>query len=297
MAIKQKNYLNNQDLLAEIHRSKNSFSSYTQPHYHQYDVIVSSVDEIPYNIQSAREAQAKRLSKAQYEAAVRVNDQTKQTEHVVSAQDIQVVDLIFRVMTYDHIPLDSERKRNPKSTADHYTKLNFPPFQHWKYDENGFLRCVGKSHWKGPVETGEFCKTHGKPTDKLALMWMKLCERYGSKGNIRSYTYNDEMQGQALLQLVEVGLQFNEAKSNNPFSYSTTVIGNSFIRVLNGEKTNQIVRDEILEANDMDPSYTYQHQYEWDAALRRNLTDYQIERMTYVQKGCNVHRSASRGKG
>ena len=40
------NYLNNKDLLEEIHRSKNSFSSYTQPEYHQYDIILPSIEAI-----------------------------------------------------------------------------------------------------------------------------------------------------------------------------------------------------------------------------------------------------------
>ena len=295
MSIKRKNYLNNRDLMDEIHKSKNSFSSFTQPSYNQYDIIITSVEDIPDNIVSAQENRAKRLSRIEHIKRAEVEPDIKLAEVSINPPDIAVTDLIFRIMTFDHIPMDQDRKRLPKTTADHHVKLNFPPFQHWKYDEDGFLRCVGKSHWKGSVDTGEFCKTHGRPTDKLGLMWMKLCERYGSKSNIRAYTYNDEMQSQALLQLVEVGLQFNEAKSNNPFSYSTTVIGNSFIRILNSEKTNQVIRDELLEMNDMDPSYTYQHQHEWDHALKRNLTDTQIERMNYVQKGCNVHRPSSRG--
>jgi len=38
-------YLNNRDLLAEIHRSKCSFSSYDSPDYQQHDIILSSLDK------------------------------------------------------------------------------------------------------------------------------------------------------------------------------------------------------------------------------------------------------------
>ena len=97
-------------------------------------------------------------------------------------------------------------------------------------------------------------------TEKLALMFMKLCERYATKGNWRGYTYNDEMRGQALLQLSTVGLQFNEAKSQNPFAYYTAIVNNAFTRVLNIEKRNQVIRDDILEQNDLTPSFTRQNE-------------------------------------
>ena len=85
-----------------------------------------------------------------------------------------------------------------------------------------------------------------------------LCERYATRSNWRGYTYNDEMRSQALLQLSQIGLQFDESKSNNPFAYYTAVITNSFTRVLNVEKRNQNLRDDILEANNFNPSYTRQ---------------------------------------
>jgi len=122
------------------------------------------------------------------------------------------------------------------------------------------LICVGKSHWKGDIDNGSFCKTHGKATDELAKMWMKLCERYGTRGNVRGYTYNDEMQGQAILQLAQIGLQFDESKSDNPFAYYTAAVTNSFVRIINIEKRNQNIRDDILEMNGMNPSWTRQNE-------------------------------------
>ena len=172
-------------------------------------------------------------------------------------------------MTFDHIPAEPGRKKNPKTVADTKVKLNFPPFQHYKFNENDQLVCVGKSHWQGGMENGYFNLTHGKATNKLALMWMKLCDRYATRGNVRGYTYNDEMRGQAILQLAQIGLQFDESKSNNPFAYYTAAVTNSFVRVINLEKRNQNIRDDILEMNDMNPSYTRQHAGEWDAAVKR----------------------------
>ena len=131
-------------------------------------------------------------------------------------------------MTYEHIPLDPERKKNPKQTADHHVKCNFPPYQHYRFNDDNELICVGKSHWEGGMENGNFTLEGGKVTNKLANMYMQLCDRYSMRYNWRGYTYVDEMRGQALLQLAQIGLQFDESKSDNPFAYYTAAITNSF---------------------------------------------------------------------
>jgi len=274
MLMKKQNYLNNKDLLKEIHKSKNRFSSYTESEFHQYDIILDDIEKI--NIRTIAEAKrnkAKRLQQQDFEARKSAGEKVKLAECEVDYRKITKEELIFRIMTFDHIPEEKGRKKNPKTVADTRVKLNFPPFQHFKFDEEGELNCVGKSHWIGGMENGYFSKDHGQATEKLALMWMKLCERYGTRGNVRGYTYNDEMQGQAILQLAQIGLQFDESKSNNPFAYYTAAVTNSFVRVINIEKRNQNIRDDILEMNDMNPSYTRQHAGQWEAELKRNLEE------------------------
>ena len=122
---------------------------------------------------------------------------------------------------------------------------------------------------RDPDENGNFSKTHGTATNKLAMMWMKLVDRYATRGNVRGYTYNDEMRGQAILQLTQIGLQFDESKSNNPFAYYTAADTNSFVRVINVEKRNQMIRDDLLEINGMNPSYTRMGEGEHAAAVKR----------------------------
>jgi len=268
--MRKQNYLNNKDILKEIHKSKNTFCSYVDPEYNQFDIILPSVEKI--NIRTIAEAKrnkAKRLSQAEFERRKAAGEKVKQAECEVDYKTITKEELIFRVMTFEHIPEEPGRKKNPKTIADTKTKLNFPPFQHYKFDEEGELHCVGKSHWIGGMENGHFSKDHGQATNKLALMWMKLCDRYATRGNVRGYTYNDEMRGQAILQLAQIGLQFDESKSQNPFAYYTAAVTNSFVRVINLEKRNQNIRDDILEMNDMNPSHTRLHQGEWEAAMKR----------------------------
>ena len=255
-------YLTNKDLLAEIHRSKNTFCSYVDPDHHQYDVILPSLEKI--NIRTIAEAKrnrAARLSKEAHAAAVEAaGKKIPAKQFDIDYRKMEKQDLIFRIMTFEHIPEDLTRKKTKKTVADHHTKVNFPPFQHWKFDEKDNLICVGKSHWVGGMENGYFDGKCGKATNDLARMWMKLCDRYATRGNVRGYTYNDEMKGQAILQLAQIGLQFDESKSNNPFAYYTAAVTNSFVRIINIEKRNQNIRDDILEMNGMNPSWTRQEQ-------------------------------------
>ena len=258
--MKKVNYLNNRDLLSEIHKSKATYCSYIADEYANFDLILNDVKKINVRaVAQARKNKAKKMTQELWEEAKKAgNRKVKMSDFEVSPRKIDKKDLIFRVMTFDHVPKDDERKKNPKTVADHHTRVNFPPYQHWKFDEQDNLICVGKSHWEGGLTNGVFKIDHGKMTNKLALMYMKLCERYGTRSNWRGYTYNDEMQSQALMQLSQIGLQFDESKSDNPFAYYTAAITNSFTRILNIEKKNQNIRDDIMEMNNMMPSYTRQ---------------------------------------
>lgn len=142
----------------------------------------------------------------------------------------------------DDIELDSKQLR-----------VNFPPFQHYRTINNELV-CVGKSHWKGSLESGEFCQEHGRVTEELAKMYMMLVFKYSSRSNWRNYTYVEEMRSHALTHLCYAGLSFNESKSSNPFAYLTMLVHNAFLRVLSVEKRVQSIKDDILEINDMTPS-------------------------------------------
>jgi len=268
------NYLNNRDILKEIHFSKNTYCWYRDPVAdHQFDLILPSLDKI--NQRTVVEARKNRADRIK-----------RETGEVIDQKKIPNTDLVFRITCWDHIPkapkkiTKAEAKRKKledifelDDVADdplaeildvpvldlNHVRVNFPPFEQYRLDEDKNPYRVGRSHWKGDLVTGEFSKDHGTMTKKLALMFMKLCERYANRSNWRGYTYNEEMRGQALLQLSQIGLQFDESKSQNPFAYYTAAITNSFTRILNIEKKNQNIRDDILEMNGLNPSWTRQN--------------------------------------
>ena len=275
------NYLNNRDILKQIHLSKNTYCTYRDPATdHQYDIILPTVEKI--NQRTVAEARRNRADRIRRETGVDVDP-----------KKIPNTDLVFRITCWEHIPMapkkitKSQQKKkkiedilelDPLDEDDplaellevpvldeKHVRLNFPPFYHYRLDENKMPYLVGKSHWRGDLDKGEFSKDHGTMTRTLATMFMKLCERYATRSNWRGYTYNEEMRGQALLQLSQIGLQFDESKSQNPFAYYTAAITNSFTRILNLEKKNQNIRDDMLEQAGLNPSWTRQN------AGRKNL--------------------------
>jgi hypothetical protein len=269
------NYLNNRDILKQIHLSKNTYCTYLDPVTdHQYDIILPTVSKI--NQRTIAEARRNRADRIK-----------RETGQIIDPKKIANTDLVFRITCWEHIPMApkkiSKTQAKKKKIEDifeleldpqddpladllevpvldeKHVRLNFPPFYHYRLDENKEPVLVGKSHWKGDLTHGEFCREHGTMTRTLATMFMKLCERYATRSNWRGYTYNEEMRGQALLQLSQIGLQFDESKSQNPFAYYTAAITNSFTRILNLEKKNQNIRDDMLEQAGLNPSWTRQN--------------------------------------
>ena len=212
---------------------------------------------------------------------------TRETGEEVNEKRIPFTDLVFRVMTWEHIP--HAPRKLPKTAVKKrditdilgmddimvddpladlidepvldptHVRVNFPPFWHYRLSDLRVPYVVGKSHWQGDLDHGQYSRDHGEMTRKLAMMFIKLCERYATRSNWRGYSYNEEMRGQALLQLSQIGLQFDESKSQNPFAYYTAAITNSFTRILNIEKKMHNIRDDILEMNGLNPSWSRQY--------------------------------------
>ena len=410
-AIKIK-YLTNRELLEQIHASKNTYCSYLENIYSNFDIITHDLNLITRETLEAAKIKKAELQTARLRKEAQARGE-KNPSYRVDPESLDIEHVVVRLMTYDHIPPHPVKHQTGKTVAERHVKINFPAFQHYVWCNDNWL-CVGKSHWRGGLQNGEFCNNHGYITNKLAFMFMKLVEKYSKKGNWRGYcvddqtqaltqrgwlsfdqignddlvlsyddghcewnpvvdivkqtyqgnvyhithptldtmitpghklvtsrglisvenltkddyiilqapasnaaaflsntevkikagdlnfngmwgqpnmyysgivwcpktlkgswvarrnstifltgnTYNDEMQGQALLQLSQIGLQFDESRSENPFAYYTSAVQNSFTRILNTEKRNQNIRDDLLIMHGSTPSYTRQTEHE-----------------------------------
>ena len=123
---KTTNYLNNKDILKEIHKSKTSYCYFTKKDYHQFDLITdldlategqSGIEKSltwavkPEQIQQAKENKAARLSA----------EQGLTGKNKIDPATIETDGLMFRVMTWDHIPVAQKQPRKvvkKKKAAD-----------------------------------------------------------------------------------------------------------------------------------------------------------------------------------
>lgn len=216
------NYLANRNILAEIHKSKISYCSYQDDAHTSYDIICT-------------------LTEVTLEHAVQIASRPVRANALRASHSVPD-EVVFRVMTYDHIPMRREDERFSKHTVN--TEIPFQSFKHYIVRDNVPVEVL-RSHWVGGFDNGHFSITHGTMTRMLGKMMILLVQKYAQRGNWRGYSYNDEMQQEALVHLSNVLLKFNEAKSDNPFSYMTQIVTNSFKRTWNAEHTHEVLRDEL----------------------------------------------------
>ncbi len=124
-------YLTNKDLLKEIHLSKNTYCSFTKPEFSDYDLIVPSIEKINVRtIAEAKRNRADRLAKEAHAAAVLAGGKKLPAKDFeIDYKKISKQDVVFRIMTFEHVPLAPGRKKTLKNTADSHEKVNFPALE------------------------------------------------------------------------------------------------------------------------------------------------------------------------
>lgn len=270
-SVKRKKYLNNADLLREIQISKMSYCSSIDEQFNMYDYIVFDESEICSEVlELAKAERIKRINNATI-VRIRLEHQfsTKRAKEYCETnnlilKDVPQDEIVIRVITHEHVPFVSE-------DSSVHVRTNFEPFKHYIVDSTGELIEVVRSHWIGDFEDGYFSTKHGRITNELGKMFMKLADECSHKSSFRNYTYLDELVGDARVQLVKNALLFTESilyrKVNpsvqlNPFAYYTSFVTNAFRSVLNSEKQARNIRDDLLEINGFDPSFTRQLEIE-----------------------------------
>ena len=109
-----------------------------------------------------------------------------------------------------------------------------------------------------------------KMTDEFAKMLMTLVFRYAKRGNFVNYTYRDDMEAFAIMELVRHWQGYTPEKNKNAFAYFTTCVHNSFLQFLNKEQAQRNIRDSMLVYQGELPSYKAQDEWASDLYVGDN---------------------------
>lgn len=90
--------------------------------------------------------------------------------------------------------------------------------------------------------------TEGEISEKLGAMFLKLAIRYTSKSNLSGYSYREEFIGSGVLRMISQIDKFDiNHPSKNPFAYFTQVIHNETMGILNKEKRQRDIKDNLRD--------------------------------------------------
>lgn len=102
-------------------------------------------------------------------------------------------------------------------------------------------------------------------TPRLAMMLVKLVDRYATNSSWSGYSYVDEFKGEAVLNLYQKWHKFDDQNYDNPFAFYTQVMYHCFLSALSREKKQQKIKDLVLETQGKMPSFSRQMENEDDA--------------------------------
>ena len=101
--------------------------------------------------------------------------------------------------------------------------------------------------WYANIKTAKEMGLDEPPIpDYICESMIKIATRLSYKPNFINYTFKEEMIGDAIYDCVRFAKKFNPEKSENPFSYITTICFNAFLRRIDKEKTQTYVKAMIV---------------------------------------------------
>lgn len=93
----------------------------------------------------------------------------------------------------------------------------------------------------------EHSESHPPMPDFIGECFIKIATNLSRKPNFVSYSFREEMIGDAIENCLMYFRNFDETKSNNPFAYFTQVVYNAFLRRIDKEKKELYVKYKSTE--------------------------------------------------
>lgn len=121
-------------------------------------------------------------------------------------------------------------------------------------------------------------KAEGKPkppvTNYIGECFLKIANHLAYKSNFINYTYRDEMILDGIENCITYIDNFDPDKSSNPFAYFTQITYYAFIRRIQKEKKQQVIKSKYIKSLDFSDLITQDH----------DGSDYSNEFIEFIKK-------------
>ena len=128
---------------------------------------------------------------------------------------------------------------NTKTKKEHYV------------NNKEFLEGM-KAYKKRCKEASKAGKQKPPVDDYLGSCFLKIANHLSYRPNFINYTFRDDMISDGIENCLQYLGNFNPAKSNNPFAYFTQIIYYAFIRRIQKEKKQTIIKQKLILDNNYD---------------------------------------------
>jgi hypothetical protein len=97
-------------------------------------------------------------------------------------------------------------------------------------------------------------KKQAKPpvTDYIGSCFLKIANHLSYRPNFINYTYRDDMISDGIENCLQYASNFNPDKSKNPFAYFTQIIYYAFVRRIQKEKKQTIIKQKMIADSNYD---------------------------------------------
>ena len=111
-----------------------------------------------------------------------------------------------------------------------------------------YKKLVSESKWT--KENNSVKKP--KVPDYIGECFLKIANHLSYRPNFINYTYRDDMISDGIENCLTYLNNFNPDKSNNPFAYFTQIIYYAFVRRIQKEKKQVIIKQRMIQESNYD---------------------------------------------
>ncbi|OUX33334.1 MAG: hypothetical protein CBE28_00565 [Pelagibacteraceae bacterium TMED268] len=126
--------------------------------------------------------------------------------------------------------------------------------QHY-VDNKKFLAEMTKFRAK-VIKANDAGRKRPMVTNYIGECFLKIANHLAYRPNFINYTFRDDMISDGIENCLQYMDNFNPEKSTNPFAYFTQIIYYAFIRRIQKEKKQVIVKQKIIENADTESFLT-----------------------------------------